>query len=113
MPVYMTQFAYTPQAWAALAKQPENRAEAFSKLAKELGGRLIDLYYCFGEYDGVVLFEAPDDSTASGMVIAAAVPGHLRSTRTTRLMTVNETVESLRKAGAVAYAPPRGMGEPA
>src|SRR4051812_26888589 len=32
MPMYMLQFAYTPEAWAGLVKSPENRAEAISAL---------------------------------------------------------------------------------
>jgi len=40
-------------------------------LLKQAGGRLIELYYSYGEYDGVVLFDAPDDITAGAAVIAA------------------------------------------
>jgi uncharacterized protein with GYD domain len=109
MPLYMLQFAYTSEAWAALQKNPQNRAEVLSTLANKMGGRLVDLYYCFGEYDGVVLIEAPDDVTATAMVLAAIAPGHVKSTRTTRLMTVDDTMEALRKAGSVTYAAPQGM----
>jgi len=109
MPLYMLQFAYTPEAWAALQKNPQNRAEAVSTLASQMGGRLVDLYYCFGEYDGMVLLEAPDDVTATAMVLAAVAPGHVKSTRTTRLMTIDETMQAMRKAGAVTYAPPQGL----
>jgi uncharacterized protein with GYD domain len=109
MPLYMVQFGYTSDAWAALQKNPQNRAEGFSALANTLGGRLVDLYYCFGEYDGVLLLEAPDDVTATAVILAAIAPGHVRTTRTTRLMTVDETVEAMRKAGRATYAAPQGM----
>jgi uncharacterized protein with GYD domain len=109
MPLYMVQFAYTAEAWAALAKQPQSRAQGVGDLARKLGGRLVDLYYCFGEYDGVVLLEMPDDSTATAFVIAAVGPGHIKSSRTTRLMTVDETTEAMKKAGQASYAPPSGM----
>jgi uncharacterized protein with GYD domain len=109
MPLYMLQFAYTSEAWAALQKNPQNRAEGLSALAQKMGGRLVDLYYCFGEYDGVVLIEAPDDVSATAMVLAAIAPGHVKSTRTTRLMTVDETMEAMRKAGGATYAAPSGM----
>ena len=111
MPLYMLQFAYTSDAWAALAKQPENRAQGISELCRKLNGRLVDLYYCFGEYDGVVLAEMPDDTSATAVVIAAAAPGHLKATRTTRLMTVDETVEAMKKAGQVTYAAPSAMAQ--
>ena len=109
MPLYMLQFAYTSNAWAALAKNPENRAEAISTLAQKVGGRLVDVYYCFGEYDGVVLAELPNDTAATALVIAAVAPGHVKSTRTTRLMTVNEALDAMKQAGSVAYPAPTGM----
>ena len=62
MPLYMTQFAYTPEAWATLTKKPENREEVFRTLMQQLGGRLVSLYYCFGDYDGVIIFEAPEET---------------------------------------------------
>ena len=56
----MTHVAYTPQAWAALTKKPENREEATRALAEKLGCRLVSYYCCFGEYDVVAIYEAPD-----------------------------------------------------
>jgi hypothetical protein len=41
MPLYMTQFAYTSEAWAALAKKPQNREEVLRALIEKLGGRLV------------------------------------------------------------------------
>jgi uncharacterized protein with GYD domain len=111
VPLYLIQAAYTPEAWAALARSPENRAEPASALAKKLGGKLVDLYYCFGEYDAVVLVDLPDDAMATAFVIAAGSAGHIKATRTTRLMGVTETVEAMQKAGEVTYAPPKGMSE--
>ena len=109
MPLYMIQFAYTNEAWAALSKKPENRAEAVSALAQKLGGRLVDLYYCFGEYDGVVLADLPNDTAATAFVLAAVAPGHIKANRTTRLMTVNEAMEAMKQAGSVAYPAPQAM----
>jgi uncharacterized protein with GYD domain len=106
----MAQFAYTPQAWAGLVKSPEDRAQAVTALAEKLGARFVDVYFCFGEYDGVVRFEAPDDVTATALMAAAISPGHIKATRTTRLMSGDELQEALRKAGGVTYAAPRGMG---
>ena len=109
MPLYMIQFGYTSEAWAALAKKPENRAEGISALLQKMGGRLVDVYYCFGEYDGVLLAELPNDTAATAAVIAAVAPGHVRATRTTRLMTINEAMEAMKQAGTVAYAAPSAM----
>ncbi|MCC2654667.1 MAG: hypothetical protein K0Q60_4834 [Microvirga sp.] len=66
MPLFMAQFAYTPQAWTALIHAPQDRAAASDALLRHFGGRLIGLYYTPGaEYDGFALFEAPDDAAAA------------------------------------------------
>lgn len=39
-----------------------------------MGGQLLSFYNCFGEYDGVVIFRAPDEATAT--IITAITPGH-------------------------------------
>ncbi len=106
MPRYMLQFAYTAQTWATLAKNPVDRRPALEALLKSVGGRLIELYYHFGEYDGFAIVEGPDDAAAMAGVIAAVAPGHLKATRTTRLMTVEETMQALRKAGGLSYQGP-------
>jgi uncharacterized protein with GYD domain len=67
---------------------------------------LIDVYYCFGEYDVVVLVELPDDNAALTTAIAGVSPGHLKVSKTTKLFTVEETMEAMRKAGSLAYPGP-------
>ena len=106
MPLYMTQFAYTPQAWAALTKKPENREEIFRGLVQKLGGRLVSFYNCFGEYDGVIVYEAPDETTAAATILAAVAPGHLKAIKTTTLMTTEQMMEAMRKAGTQMYRAP-------
>jgi uncharacterized protein with GYD domain len=106
MPLYMTQFAYTSDAWAALAKNPQNREEVLRALIEKLGGRLVCFYYAFGEYDGVFVWEAPDETTATAGILAAISPGHVKAIKTTVLLTTQQTIEAMRKAGAQAYQAP-------
>jgi uncharacterized protein with GYD domain len=107
MPQYMLHFAYTSQTWAALTKNPVDRTEGIRTLAEKMGGRLGGLYYTMGDFDGVVMMEAPDDITAMGIVLAAIGPGHLRSTSTTRLYTPQEMIQAMKKAGGQKYAAPQ------
>ena len=44
MPFYMTQFAYTPEAWAALVDNPEDRSAPVRELTESMGGRLVSWY---------------------------------------------------------------------
>jgi uncharacterized protein with GYD domain len=104
----MTQFSYTPEAWAALVKNPEDRGAAVKALMEKMGGRMLSIYYSFGEYDGLVIFEAPDANAVMAAILAAIAPGHLKATKTTVLFTVKEAMEAMSKAGGLAYKAPKG-----
>ncbi len=108
MSLFMTQFSYTSEAWAKLVKNPEDRTVPLKAMAKKLGGRVIDVYYCFGEYDGIVLMEAPDENTAAACVLAATTAAHLTATKTTVLQSVKDAMASWAKAGSVVYPAPTG-----
>ena len=108
MPLYMTQVSYTSEALAALTQNPENRGEAFGGLAETMGGRLVSFYNSFGEYDGLVIYEAPDESTAAAIILAGVSPGHLSRVKTTVLLSAEEGMEAMRKAGEATY---RALGQ--
>jgi uncharacterized protein with GYD domain len=103
MPLYMTQFAYTKEAWATLTHNPEDRSVAVRELLETGGGRLLSWYLSFGEYDGLLIYEAPDDATAGALILAAATREHLGVTRTTPLFTGEESLEMMRRAGGMAF----------
>ena len=106
MPLYMSQFAYTAETWAGLTRNPQDRTEAVADLAKKMGGRLVGLYYSFGEHDGIVLSDVPDDVSAAALAMAAAAAGHIRTIRTTRLLTAQEALAAMKKAGGAPLKPP-------
>ena len=106
MPRYLIQVAYTPEAIAALTKRPENRAQTFARLVENLDGRLLSLDFCFGEYDVVGIFEAHDETTAAAVSLAAVSPGHLKAIKTTPLLSVEQAMEAMRKAGSQTYRAP-------
>lgn len=108
MALYMTQFKYSHDAWVDLLKNPEDRSAPLKALAAAMGGKLLGLYYCFGDYDGVALVEGPDDITQIASVLAVIAPGHVKATKTTKLFTVDEMLEALKKAGGLTYKAPGG-----
>jgi uncharacterized protein with GYD domain len=103
---YMLQFTYTPEAWATLSKNPQDRSKPIKELVEKLGGQFLGLYYCFGEYDGFVLTELPDDVTASATAFLALTPGHVKEVKTTKLFTVEETMQAMRMAGSLTFRGP-------
>jgi uncharacterized protein with GYD domain len=51
----------------------------------------------FGEYDLLVVYEAPDDMTAASVAMAVAAAGEVKEGKTTRLLSGQEWLESLRR----------------
>ena len=82
MPMYLTRFSYTPETWARLAKNPEDRREAARTYIESVGGKLHGFWYALGEYDGYTLWEAPDTRRDGGRGdSASAAAGRSRSAR--------------------------------
>jgi uncharacterized protein with GYD domain len=108
MSLYMTQFAYTSDAWATMIKCPSDRGEVLRAFIEKQGGRLIGIYYCFGEYDGVAIYEYPDNLSAMVGAIAPTAQGFLRSTKTTVLFSMDDGVEAMSRAKEAVYPAPEG-----
>src|SRR3989304_4953107 len=103
---YLMRFSYTPETWARLIQTPEDRRDAARSYIEQVGGKLHGFWYGFGEYDGYVLFEASDNVSMASVTLAIAGGGALRSVETSVLMTVEETLEALRRARTVKYRKP-------
>ena len=108
MPRYMFQFSYTRKAWVALVKDPVDRRVAVEALLEKLGGRLIEFSYALGEYDGLAIIEVPDEVTMTAAILAVIGPGHIKATKTTTLVPVEQAIAAMRTAGKLSYQVPRG-----
>ena len=106
MPLYLSRFSYTPQTWANLIGNPEDRRTAAQSYIESVGGKLHGFWYAFGTHDGFTLWEAPDNVSMAAVALAISGGGALASLETTVLLTVDETLEALRKAGQVRYRAP-------
>ena len=106
MPLYLTRFSYTPETWARLAKNPEDRRDAARAYIESVGGKLHGFWYAFGEYDAYNLWEAPDNASMAAVAIAISGGGALSKFETTVLLTVEETIEALGRVEHVRYRPP-------
>src|SRR3954469_4831826 len=106
MPNYLTRFSYTPETWARLIEKPEDRRAAAKEYIESAGGKLHGFWYAFGEHDAYNLWEAPDNVSMAAVALAISAGGALSSFETTVLLTVEETMESMRKADQVRYRPP-------
>ena len=106
MPLYLTRFSYTPETWARMIRNPEDRRSAAQEYIESVGGKLHGFWYAFGEHDGYNLWEAPDNVSMAAVVLAIGGGGALSSFETTVLLTVDETLDALRKAQDVGYRAP-------
>lgn len=109
MPLFMYECSYTPESLAAQIKDPKDRLEVVKPAIEAVGGRLVAGGYCFGDSDIVAIFEAPSDTAAAALAVAFAAGGAVKSGRTTKLLSGQEWIESLRSAQTIApkYKPAR------
>jgi uncharacterized protein with GYD domain len=106
MPLYLSKFSYTPETWAKLIGNPEDRRKAAQEYIESVGGKLHGFWYAFGAHDGYTLWEAPDNASMAAVALAIGGGGALSSIDTTVLMSVDETMDALRQAGEIQYKPP-------
>ena len=103
---YLIQVSYTAEAWASQIKTPQNRIAAVTEMLAPHGINFEQAYYAFGEYDVVIIAEAPGNVDVSAGILAIAAGGALSSVKTTVLLSADEGMEALKKAGEISYQPP-------
>ena len=106
MPLYLSRFSYTPETWARLIANPEDRRKAARSYIESVGGKLHGFWYAFGTYDGYNLWEAPDNVSMAAVALSIGAGGALRSFETTVLLSVQDTLDALHKAQGVSYRAP-------
>jgi len=78
MPTYISLVNLTEQGIKEVKNAPE-RLRFFDDAAKEVGGRLIGFYLVMGQYDYVIITEAPDDQTAARLILGTIAQGSVRT----------------------------------
>ena len=77
-----------------------------------MGDKVITLDFCLGEYDVIGIAEFPSDAAAA-MSLAVNAPGHLRSYKTTRLLSAADFLAAQKQASGTSYkAPVKKVGVP-
>ena len=79
MPSYVTLVKWTDQGIRNVKDAPK-RADAFEAAVKAAGGALKGIYLVMGEYDLVVVSEAPNDETVTKLALSVAMQGNVRTT---------------------------------
>ncbi len=105
MPMYLSRFSYTPETWARMIANPDDRKKAAASYIDSVGGTLHGFWYAFEQQDGIVVWEAPDNVSVAAAALTSGSGGAFRSLETTVLITPEEMTEALHKAQGVTYRP--------
>ena len=110
MPYYMFQARYSTAAIKAMVDNPQDREAAARPLIEAVGGKLHNLFFCFGAEDVVALIEAPDDKAMAAASLAVGASGAFSAGATTKLMTAAEAREAMAaaKKAVGSYKSPTG-----
>jgi uncharacterized protein with GYD domain len=106
MPMYLSRFSYTPETWARMIASPDDRQKAAASYIVSVGGKMHGFWFAFGQQDGIVVWEAPDNVSVAAAGVASGSSGAFRSLETTVLITADEMTKALKKAQKVTYHPP-------
>lgn len=78
MPVYVILGKYTQEGIAKIKTSPK-KIEAARKLFESIRGEIKDFYYTMGQYDLVVVCEAPDVEAMTKALLIIAGKGEVRT----------------------------------
>ena len=88
MATYIVLLRYTQQGVEKIKESPA-RLDAAKKAFQAVGAELKQWYLVMGQYDAVVVGEAPDDETVAKLALAIGSQGSIR-TETLRAFTEDE-----------------------
>lgn len=106
MPQYLVQVAYTSEAVAALVNNPHDRFAEVTRSIKKLGGKVVDGWMTFGEYDVTLVIALPDNVAAAAFSMAIGAGGACKSVKTTPLLSIDDGVKAMKIAATLDYRPP-------
>ena len=97
MPRYVALISWTEQGIKNV-KETTRRAEHVRQMVEQMGGRMGTLYWTQGRYDLVAVVEAPDEETATAVMLRVGSQGAVR-TETMRAFDAEEMGRVLQKLG--------------
>lgn len=95
MAVYISNIKFTQQGIKGI-DETTKRAAALKVAGKKMGVKITDVYWTLGDHDGVLIFEAADDETATAMLLRIGSTGNVHTT-TVRAFTAVEMDKILAK----------------
>lgn len=104
MPTFLWQASYTQDGIKGLMKDGgTKRHAAIKEMTEKAGGKLLAMYFAYGESDVIGIAEFPDKATALALSMAVNASGVVRF-RSTELISPAEVDAAAKKS--IAYRPP-------
>ena len=104
MAKYLFEARYTVEGTKGLLYEGGTaRRAAIEKMLGGLGGKIVDIYFAFGDVDVYVIADLPDNVSAAAVALAVNHSGGA-TTKTVVLMTLDEVDKACHKT--VSYRPP-------
>jgi len=79
MATFITTIKFTPKGMEAIHESTK-RATAFRAAAKKMGVKVTNIYWTLGGFDGVLIFDAPDEETATAAMLYLSLQGNVLTT---------------------------------
>jgi uncharacterized protein with GYD domain len=95
MPTFITFVKWTDQGIRNV-RDTVKRAKEITTQVQNSGGAVKGIYWTMGQYDVVIIFEAPDDTTATALLMFGGSLGNIR-TETVRAFPEGEMENILEK----------------
>jgi uncharacterized protein with GYD domain len=95
MATFVSTIKFTEQGIKAITETTK-RAASIKAAAKKMGVKITSIFWTLGAYDGLLIFEAPDDETATALMLHLGTKGNVQTT-TARAFTASEMDEILAK----------------
>ena len=91
---YILLIRWTEQGINKIKESPD-RFSSFKAMLEKIGGKLIGGYYTFGEYDVVIIMEAPNDEAVMSLMLKVGSAGNVR-TKTLKAFTAEEGIKIIK-----------------
>lgn len=79
MATFITTIKFTEKGAQTIHESPK-RAAAFKATAKKMGVKVRDIFWTLGYFDGVIVFDAPDDQAATAAMLSLSSLGNVQTT---------------------------------
>lgn len=78
MSTFISLINYTERGIQKIRKSPE-RLDAAKTMLEEMGGKFVKFYLIMGQYDIVLIYEAPDDAVSARFQLLLGEQGFIRT----------------------------------